>query len=130
MNRTTSFLVIAAALGLVALVVKLPGPSAVVAAPPAPAPQVAPVVAVDPPVAKPPPKSTPGSLTLGGKLSHPYVTPGTSDVFLSLDVTGVDVAGAKRAPVNLSLVIDRSGSMAGEMIVNARKAALALVEQL
>ena len=27
--------------------------------------------------------STPGSLTLSGKLSHPYLTPGTSDVFLT-----------------------------------------------
>jgi Ca-activated chloride channel family protein len=130
MNRTTTFLVIAAALGLVALVVKLPAQTVVVkVAEPVkvalPSPE--PVVVVRPAEA---PKSTPGSLTLSGKLSHPYVTPGTSDVFLSLDVTGVDVPGAKRAPVNLSLVIDRSGSMNGEKIAHARQAALALLEQL
>ncbi len=124
MNRTTSFLVIAAALGLVALVVRLPGPSAV-AAPPKVAPQLVPAKTAEP--VKQAPK---GSLTLSGQLSHPYVTPGTSDVFLSLDVTGVDVPGSKRAPVNLSLVIDRSGSMAGEKIAHARQAALALVDQL
>ena len=131
MNRTTSFLVIAAALGLVALVVKLPGPSATVA----PDPKVEPIAVKPPQPVKEAPLQlgsglTPGSLTLSGKLSHPYVTPGTSDVFLSLDVTGVDVPGARRAPVNLSVVIDRSGSMAGEKIAHARQAALALVDQL
>lgn len=130
MNRTTTFLMIAAALGLVALVVRLPGPQAIVTGPvAAPVPVVvAPVVPVGPVAA--PPQSTPGSLTLSGKLSHPYVTPGSSDVFLSLDVTGVEVPGAKRAPVNLSVVIDRSGSMHGEKIAHARQAALALVDQL
>ena len=95
MNRTTTFLVIAAALGLVALVVKLP--SANEAKPP-PVP-VQPVALPQPP--QPPPTqmapvapSTPGSLTLTGKLSHPYVTPGMSDVFLSFDVTGVEVPGS------------------------------------
>ena len=131
MNRTTTFLVIAAALGLVALVVKLP--SANEAKPP-PVP-VQPVALPQPP--QPPPTqmapvapSTPGSLTLTGKLSHPYVTPGMSDVFLSFDVTGVEVPDSTRAPVNLSLVIDRSGSMNGDKIVHARQAALALVDQL
>jgi Ca-activated chloride channel family protein len=127
MNCTSIFLVVAAALGLVALVVKLPGPTAA----PAPAPKVEPVKTAEPVKPPEPPKSTtPGSLTLSGKLSHPYVTPGTSDVFLSLDVTGVDVPGSQRAPVNLSVVIDRSGSMNGEKIAHARQAALALVEQL
>ena len=126
MNRTTTFLVIAAGLGLVALVVKLPGPQAVVT----PAPKVEPAKTADPVTPPEPAKSTPGSLTLSGKLSHPYVAPGTSDIFLSLEVTGVDVPGARRAPVNLSLVIDRSGSMNGEKIAHARQAALALLEQL
>ncbi len=130
MNRTTTFLVIAAALGLVALVVKLPSANEVKPPPPVPAPVQ--VVVQPQPAPQPPPQpaSTPGSLTLTGRLSHPYVTPGTSDVFLSLDVTGIEVPGAKRAPVNLSLVIDRSGSMNGEKIAHARQAALALVDQL
>lgn len=131
MNRTTTFLVIAAALGLVALVVKLPAtaPAQVPVAVAVAVRQPVKVVVQDPlPVVDV--KSKPGSLTLTGKLSHPYVTPGTSDVFLSLDVTAVDVPGAKRAPVNLSLVIDRSGSMSGAKIQHARQAALALVDQL
>jgi Ca-activated chloride channel family protein len=36
----------------------------------------------------------------------------------------------KRAPVNLALVIDRSGSMSGEKIVQAREAALELVRRM
>lgn len=72
----------------------------------------------------------PGSLTMTGKLSHPYLVPGTSDLFATLEVSAVDVPGAKRAPVNLSLVIDRSGSMSGEKIAQARRAALRLVDLL
>ncbi len=126
MNRTLAFLVTAAALGLVALVVKIPGPAAPT---PPPAPHLEPVKPPDPP--KPPaPVGTPGSLSLTGKLSHPYLTPGSSDLFLTADVTAVEVPGAKRAPVNMALVIDRSGSMAGEKIVHARQAALTLLDQL
>ncbi len=127
MNRTLAFLVTAAALGLVALVVKLPGPSAT-PPPPTVAPKVEPQKPPEPP--RPEPKGTPGSLSLTGKLSHPYLTPGSSDVFLTADVTAVEVPGSRRAPVNMALVIDRSGSMAGEKIVHARQAALALLDQL
>lgn len=131
MNRTTTFLVIAAALGLVALVVKLPATEA--KPPPIPEPVVVVkevVKEVPQPLPTPEPVAAPGSLTLTGKLSHPYVTPGLSDVFLSFDVTAIEVPGMKRSPVNLSLVIDRSGSMNGEKIAHARQAALALVDQL
>ena len=45
-------------------------------------------------------------------LSHPYVTRGSDgEVLLNLNVEGQDVESTKRAPVNLVLVIDRSGSM-------------------
>jgi Ca-activated chloride channel family protein len=82
----------------------------------------------DPPKADP--KSTPGSLSLSSKLSNPYLVPGSSDVFLTADVTAVEVPGAKRSPVNMALVIDRSGSMSGDKIIHARQAALALLEKL
>lgn len=52
-------------------------------------------------------------------------------IYLYLQVVSGDVVQQKpRAPLNVSLVLDRSGSMSGEKIEYARKAAKFLVEQL
>lgn len=71
-----------------------------------------------------------GSLKLHGRLSHPFVTPDQRDLFLTVDVNGAEVPGEARRPVNLALVIDRSGSMAGEKLERAKEAARHLVRQL
>ncbi|MFO0599559.1 MAG: VWA domain-containing protein [Myxococcaceae bacterium] len=129
MNRTTVFLAMAAVLLLVSVLLGLPRTTA-----PAPTPPPPPQVVVTPPPPPEPPKpapaTKPGSLSLTGRLSHPYLVPGTSDVFASLEVSAVDVPGSKRAPVNLAVVIDRSGSMSGAKIINARNAASRLVDLL
>ncbi len=72
------------------------------------------------------------TLMVEGRVGHPHLTRGPNgETFVMLEVRGGDVQKARAAaPVNLSLVIDRSGSMKGTRIRNALKAATAAVDRL
>lgn len=78
--------------------------------------------------------ATPASaneVTLSAELATPVVLAGDPrTAFLKVDLTGADLPGSARAPVNLAIVLDRSSSMAGEKIVKAKEAALLVLERL
>jgi Ca-activated chloride channel homolog len=122
MNRTGIFLGVAGVLALVALVVGLPRAGGTTTTSP---------VVQQPPIVSPPPSTNSnGSLSMTTRLSHPFVMIGRNDVYLTADIKAVEQQGSARSPVNLALVIDRSGSMSGFKLNQAKQAAKALVGQL
>lgn len=69
---------------------------------------------------------------LKATLATPVVKAGKAQTaYLKVAVTGLPLpTQGVRAPANLALVIDRSGSMSGDRIVKARQAAMLAVESL
>ena len=119
MNRTGIFLAVAGVLALIALVAGVPRFSRPTVIPP------------PDPLVHPTPKTVSnGSLTMTGRLSHPFVGLGHQDVFATVDLRAAEVPGAARSAVNLALVIDRSGSMSGFKLNQAKQAARQLISQL
>jgi Ca-activated chloride channel family protein len=65
-------------------------------------------------------------------LANPVLIAGKKQTtYLKVGLTGFEMSGkAKRTPANIAIVIDRSGSMQGDKIKQARNAALAAVNRL
>ncbi len=80
--------------------------------------------------APPPVTAIAGSLSLEARLERSLVHTSAAQIHALVKLTAADGVAAERRPVNLALVLDRSGSMAGRKIEDARAAALALVGQL
>ncbi|MCA9521947.1 MAG: VWA domain-containing protein [Myxococcales bacterium] len=71
-------------------------------------------------------------IKLNALLSHPSIQANKSGtIYLKVGLTGFEMSNPKeRAPVNLSVVLDRSGSMAGDKLYHAREAAKMVVDML
>lgn len=71
-------------------------------------------------------------ITLNAGLENAYVLQGSSgEAFLVIDLAAAQVqAQVQRPSMGVALVIDRSGSMAGDKIVNARSAASSFIQSL
>lgn len=73
-----------------------------------------------------------GTLRMEGRLGHSTLAAGRSaETFVHLDLTtDVETKAASDVPVNLSIVIDRSGSMQGQRMSNALSAARGMIGRL
>jgi Ca-activated chloride channel family protein len=123
MNRTTLLLATTGLLALTAVVVGLPRPkdTSHTLAQPGEAPTG---------VVLPQATAKDGPLTLQGKLSGAYLMTGPSEAYAVLTVRADKPREEKRVPVSLALVIDRSGSMQGQKLRDAKLAARLLVQRL
>ncbi|WP_085506526.1 vWA domain-containing protein [Thalassobacillus devorans] len=64
-------------------------------------------------------------------LQYPYVpTTGKDSLYLLLELTADDVKALNRSPINLSVVLDRSGSMTGKPLEYCKEASKFVVNQL
>lgn len=78
------------------------------------------------------PNQASADLQLDARLAQAKILQGTkSQIYLRLNLKGLPIAlPEKRPPLNIALVIDRSGSMAGARIERAKEAALLVIERL
>ena len=78
-----------------------------------------------------PESSPPEPVRLRLELDRPVLPADSREtVVVKVGLDGAKPAGVRRAPVNLALVIDKSGSMGGDKIAKAREAALEAVRRL
>lgn len=78
------------------------------------------------------PAAAAGSVEVRADVGTPVMLAGRSNVaVLKVGLRGLDFRGnADRAPVNLAIVLDKSGSMSGEKLSEAKDAALHLIDRL
>ena len=79
------------------------------------------------------PKQHTGNVLVEWKLANPYMVRqnGQGDAYLDLRVTGKNINSSERKPMNLVLVIDRSGSMGDEnKLEQVKEAAISIVNQM
>jgi Ca-activated chloride channel family protein len=71
------------------------------------------------------------TLMVEGRLGHAVLPANTDNVtFLFVDVSAANAVARNPAPLDLSIVIDRSGSMAGKRLTNALAAARTAIQRL
>jgi Ca-activated chloride channel family protein len=65
-------------------------------------------------------------------MAKPYLLAGQKQTnYLRVGLTGLPIAGAaRRTPVNLAIVLDKSGSMTGDKLRKAKDAAIASIDRL
>jgi Ca-activated chloride channel homolog len=85
-----------------------------------------------PPIEASTPARADSNVKFSWKFANPYLLKtGDGNVFLELEIAGKALANARRKPVNLVLVIDRSGSMGSEnKLQQVKDAAAAIIDQM
>lgn len=71
-----------------------------------------------------------GGVTMRAMLQSGMVLRGTHDTYLALTLDAPGEANTSRPPLDLAIVIDRSGSMSGEKLTQAKQAAYQLLAEL
>lgn len=70
-------------------------------------------------------------IEIRSELASPIVMQNSQEKnYLKISLTGHEFESAKRVPINLAIVIDRSGSMQGDRIVKAKEAAIFAINML
>jgi Ca-activated chloride channel family protein len=79
----------------------------------------------------PAPGTDPHDIAVDVAIGQPMLLAGGDQTaYVEVNLGGFAIADAERAPVNVALVLDRSGSMAGDKLDKAKEAALLVLDQL